>query len=149
MKYSKSEKTGGKWVDKEEIQNGQKVTIVSETRPVASEKFVNERTGAPVIQNICKVQLEGETEPVNMSLTKPTIEALVDVYGEDSIQWQGHPLTVHKSKAPKGWSVQLVPVGYELGYDGDYVVIKKSTSGRAGIAYTAPTPAQEHPFGEF
>jgi hypothetical protein len=129
-KYSKSSTVGGKWAKAAEIENGTTAKIVSETVPQASS-FTN-KDGSPKTQDVCKVQFVGVDEPLNVSLNRATINALVDAFGEDSIKWQGHTLSVETEKMRVAGKVvhalYLIPKGYariddENGYA---LIIKKS-----------------------
>jgi hypothetical protein len=85
---------------------------------------------------VAKVRFEGVTEPLNVSLNRCTINALVDAFGEDSTDWQGHTLTVETEKVRVAGkavtALYLLPEGYiktddENGYA---IIIKKSTEGQ-------------------
>jgi len=55
---------------------------------------------SPMTQDVCKVQIDGYDEPLKVTLNRATINGLVDAFGRDSKDWQGHPLTVEIDKLP-------------------------------------------------
>lgn len=127
--YNKSAIVQGKWVKGSEVKDGARCKLVSETVPRQSQ-FQDPKTGNLKIQDVSKVMFFGDSEPMNISLNRATIDALVDAFGEDSAKWQGHVLTAHTEKVVVGGkrvtAVYLVPDGYEVGEDlGGYVQIKK------------------------
>lgn len=140
MQYTKKAITTGAWVDKKVLVNGSRAKIVSETKPVAS-KFTDDAGNAQT-QDVCKVHFEGQKEPVNVGLNRATIDGLVDAFGDDSNNWQGHYLTVETEKMRVGGraviALYLIPEGYvkvddENGYA---TILKKPTE---SVATTPPT----------
>lgn len=128
MKYQKQSSVFGSWVKREDLKSGTACKIVSETVPQASN-FKN-KDGSPQTQDVCKVRFDGQDESVNVSLNKPTISALVDAFGDESIEWQNKPLTVETEKMKvAGKSVialYLIPQGYEkIDDDNGYTIIVK------------------------
>jgi hypothetical protein len=127
--YEKKEFTTGKWANKAEIYEKriQFATIVSETNPEASTTFTNE-DGTPKMRDVCKVLFREEDEAVKVELNRATINALVDAFGKDSKDWQGHDLAVEIDKLPgKKFPLYLIPVGYKRIEDenGYSVIVKK------------------------
>jgi len=125
MKYQ-IVKSAGAWVDKASLKNGTRAKIISETRNEPS-KFLN-TDGSPKMQDNCKVQFEGATEAVNISLNRATLNALVEAYGEDSLNWMNKTLTVEVEKmrvAGKAViALYLIPKGFKKIDDADgYAVI--------------------------
>lgn len=119
---------GGAWVKAAEVKSGSKAKIVSETISQPST-FLN-KDGSPKTQDVAKLRIEGVSEPLNVSLNRATINALVDAFGEDSVGWQGHTLTIETEKVRvAGKSVTalyLVPEGYVKTDDANgYAVIAK------------------------
>src|SRR3990167_516599 len=94
--YKKQSTVFGKWVKAGELANIKKAKIVSETTPQPSQ-FMN-KDGSVKNQDVCRVQFEGMPEAVNVSLNRATINGLVDAFGEDSKDWQGHTLAVETEK---------------------------------------------------
>lgn len=125
--YEKKSGIGGKWANKAELKekgvSGAK--IVSETNPYPST--FKDQKGNPQTQDVCKIQFDGEPEAVNASLNGATIDALVDAFGKDSKDWQGHELAVEIDKLPgKKFPLYLIPEGYErIEDDNGYSVIVK------------------------
>ena len=75
-----------------------------------------------------QVQFPGYDEPLKISLNRATINALVDAYGTDSKEWQGHTLGVEIDKLPgKKFPLYLIPDGYKRIEDenGYSVIVKK------------------------
>lgn len=134
--YKKSGGLGGKWAKASELQNIRSAKIVSETAPQPSQ--FKDKNGNEKMQDVCKVQFRGVEEVLNVSLNRATIDALVDAYGEDSKNWQGHDLAVDVQNALVGgkWvhMLFLVPEGYERSIDANgYMVITKKEEERPQI----------------
>ncbi len=131
MKYQKTTTLGGAWVKAADVKAGSRAKIVSETNAQPSS-FTN-KDGSPKTQDVCKLRIEGMPEPLNCSLNRATINGLVDAFGEDSVAWQGHYLTVETEKVRvAGKSVvalYLIAEGYEKTDDanGYAVITKKGT----------------------
>lgn len=129
MKYQAFKKTSGAWINKSELVSGVKCIIVSETTNQPSN-FTN-KDGSPQTQDVCKVRIDGAKDVVNVNLNKPTIGALVDAFGDESIEWQNKPLTIETEKMKvAGKSVialYLIPQGYEKVDDenGYTIIVKK------------------------
>lgn len=127
-KYQKNVSLGGQWAKTAELVGIKRAKIVSETNPQPSQ-FLN-KDGSVKMQDVCKVQFEGMGEALNVSLNRATINGLVDAYGEDSANWQGHALSVETEKMRvAGKSVTalyLIPEGYEKKDDAEgYAMIVK------------------------
>lgn len=129
MEYKKTLGIVGKWLKGSEITSGTSGKLVSETNPTTSQ-FKN-KDGSVKMQDVAKIQLETGSEPLNISLNRVTINALIDAFGEDSAKWQGHKLTVETEKVRVAGkavtAVYLVPEGYvrkddENGYS---VIVKE------------------------
>lgn len=114
MRYQKSGGVSGAWAKSAELVSGSKCKIVSETSQSPSA-FTNE-DGSQKMQDVCKVKFEGQ-EPLNVSLNKTTINGLIEAFGEESSDWQGHDLIVQTEKirvaGKAATSLYLVPVGFE------------------------------------
>ena len=124
MRYQQTVNTGA-FAKKDELINGSSCKIVSETKPQSSS-FTN-KDGSPKTQDVCKVKFEGG-EAVNVSLNRTTINGLVQAFGEDSMKWQGHSLTVETEKmrvAGKAViALYLIPEGYKrIDDDNGYAII--------------------------
>ena len=126
MKYQ-AQTTSGAWIKADSL-TASSAKIVSETKPQPSS-FTN-KDGSPKTQDVCKVKFEGTEEAVNVSLNTATISGLVNAFGEDSVNWQGHNLSVETEKmrvAGKAvTALYLIPSEYErIDDDNGYAVIVK------------------------
>lgn len=136
--YSKSSGIQGGWVDKATVEDGVKVKIVSECVP--SESVYQ---GKVIKNNVAKVRFQGQTdEAKNININWPSINALVEAFGEDSKAWMGQVLTVRKERMLVGGkrvtALYFVPDGFELKEDaGGYLVIERV--GAAPAAASAPS----------
>ena len=113
MKYLKEMGVSGEWLKASELENGTKLEIVGETKSV-SGKFGD--------QDVCKVKTNGAADPKNARVNRTSLNALVDAFGEESIEWIGKKVTAQVEKAIVGGKrvhiLYLVPEGYAL-IDGD------------------------------
>ena len=135
--YQKSSSVSGSWADKRAIhEKGVKnAKIVSETRPEPS-MFKNEKTGEPQTQDVCKVRFAGIEGDFNLSLNRATLNGLIEAFGEDSQDWMNKVLTVNVLEGSKGFSVYLIPEGFErVRDDNNYVVITK-IGGQSNVSQT-------------
>ena len=132
MKYDKPQSVSGAWVKGSEIQSGARCKLMSAAERMPSQ-FKDEKTGETKFQDVAKVLFSGDTETKNISLNRATISALIDAYGDESENWQGHILTCETEKMRVGGraviAVYLVPEGYERVDDenGYTVIVKKGT----------------------
>lgn len=114
MKYQKSSTVTGAWAKGADLKSGITAKIVSEASPQPSQ-FLDAK-GNPKTQDVAKVRFEGVADPLNVSLNRATINGLVDAFGDDSKNWQGHPLRVETEKVRQagrsGYSIYLIPAGY-------------------------------------
>ena len=113
--YQENTKLSGKWAKASELVNGKTAIIISETNPTPSS-FTN-KDGSPKFQDVCRVQFYGFPEPLNVSLNRATINALVNAFGSDSKGWMNKTLTIETEKvrvAGKGvTALYLIPAGYK------------------------------------
>lgn len=126
MKYQSQSTISGGWVDKSTLTNGQKAKIVSEAQPVPSS--FKDSKGNSQTQDVAKVQFEGAKESVNCNLNKPTVQALISAFGEDSKDWMGHYLTVEMEKVRVAGkavtALYLLPEGFiKTDDDAGYAVV--------------------------
>ena len=123
--YKKQTFTGGKWAIKSELYEKKvtKAKIVSETN--AEPSWFKSDKGEVQEQDVCKVQFEGDSEALKVSLNRATINGLVEAFGEDSARWQGHTLALEIDKLPgKKYPLYLIPEGFErVEDDNGYSVI--------------------------
>lgn len=127
MKYQ-IQNQGGAWVKKDEIVNGTKAKIVSETKPIQSN-FID-KNGNPVTQDVAKIRIEGDNEVYNVNINRATLHGLISAFGEDSINWQNKPLTIETEKMRVSGklvtALYLIPDGYKKIDDEEgYAVIMK------------------------
>jgi len=118
-KFTKQSSTGGAWIKPAEIEQGARAKLVSEATPVEGQFGT---------QTVAKIRVEGMGEAVNINLNKPTVNALVDAFGEESKDWCNQPLTIQTEKmmvsGRRVTAVYLIPKGYKLDEDeGGYLVI--------------------------
>lgn len=130
MKYAPQSSITGGWVDKATLTSGMKAKIVSEAKPVPSA-FKDDK-GNPQEQNVAKVHFQGQSEPVNVNLNRTTINGLISAFGEDSVNWQGHHLTIEVEKTRVGGravtALYFIPEGYEKVDDEEgFAVIQKKS----------------------
>jgi hypothetical protein len=124
--YKKTSGVSGAWVKAKDIESGIKCKLVSETEP--SESVWEGKT---IKNNVAKIRFQGqEGEAMNVNVNKPSINALVDAFGEDSKLWIGKVLTAHTEKMLVGGkrvvALYLIPDGFAIGEDeGGYLVITR------------------------
>lgn len=130
MEYSKS--IGGAWLDTKTLAKGSKVKIINET--VKQDSQFKDKEGNAKVENVAKVQIEGEANPVNMRLNWTTIYGLIDAFGKESKSWIGQPLTAEKVRALVGDTMRdiiyLVPEGFELGENEESKLVIKRVGGK-------------------
>ena len=128
MKYQKTSMTTGAWLKSSDVKSGTKARLVSETTPQPSQFL--DKEGKTKTQDVAKIRLEGQTEAFNVSINRASINALVDAYGDDSIKWQGNPLTLETEKVRVAGkavvALYIIPEGYQKTDDANgYAVIMK------------------------
>jgi len=128
MQYEPTSGLSGGWVKKNELKNGQKAKIKNEAVPRQSN--FKDDDGNPQMQDVCKVHFEGQKEPVNCNLNKPTINGLIKAFGKESKDWVDKVLTVEVEKVRIGGkaslALYLVPEGYKkVDDENGYAVILK------------------------
>lgn len=132
MKYDKPQSVSGAWVKCNEIQSGARCKLVSAAERMPSQ-FKDEKTGETKYQDVAKVLFSGDAETKNISLNRATISALIDAFGDESENWQGHVLRAETQKVRVGGravtALYLVPENYERIDDenGYTVIVKKGT----------------------
>ena len=135
-KYQRNSFTSGKWATKSELYDKgiKQAKIVSETNPEPSN-FPDSK-GNPQMQDVCKAQFEGMNEAMKVSLNRATINALVEAFGEDSKNWQGHNLGLEIDKLPgKKFPLYLIPDGFKrIEDDAGYSVIVKEDQESVQVA---------------
>ncbi len=119
MKFT-SNTTTGNWLDKKTLKTGDLLKITTE-----ATEIVNQQGG---MQIVAKCKVKGQVGESNVSINKPSKNALISAFGEDSVNWMDKPLTVHIEKTmiagKRGIALYLAPEGYEVGEDdAGYLII--------------------------
>lgn len=123
---TKSSGVAGKWTDKKVLKNGDIAKIKTEATEQPSQQGT--------MQWVCKLHVKGQPEPLNFAINKPSKNALIDAFGEDTLDWVDKPLTLAVERTiisgKRGISVSLIPEGFEMTEDANnYVVISKIGGG--------------------
>jgi hypothetical protein len=123
--YTKQTSVGGAFVKASEVVSGTKCKLITETNPTESIW-----EGKTIKNNVAKIRFQNDQEEKNVNVNRPTINALVDAFGEDSNNWIGKVLTAHTEKMVVGGkrvtALYLIPEGYKLTEDmNGYIVIEK------------------------
>ena len=121
MRYIKRSGVQGAWVKGSEVVSGTKAKLVSETIPQESEYGM---------QDVAKVRIQGDAETKNVRINSPTLNALIESFGDDSKDWINKILTIQTEKMNVGGrrvtALYLIPEGFEIGEDaGGYIVITR------------------------
>lgn len=118
-KYSKSVSISGNWIKGSDVMSGTRAKILTETKPV--ESSFQDKEGKNKTQDVCKVKFEGKEGEFNISLNRATRDALIDAFGDDSVNWIGKVLTATTEKMVVGGkrvtALYLVPEGFVLTED--------------------------------
>lgn len=131
MKATKSSSVGGKWYDKSILKTGELAKIKTEAMETP-----NQMGGT---QWVAKIAIKGHPEPLNMAINKPSKNALIDAYGEETTDWIDKVLTLHVEKTvvsgKRGFAVYLLPENYVLTEDaGGFIVIQPKLAPPTTIA---------------
>ena len=151
-KYQRTMMTSGAWLKAAELKSGTRAKIVSETKSQPSQ-FLN-KDGSPKTQDVCKIQIEGAKEPMNVSLNRATINGLIDAFGDDSLKWQGNYLTVETERVRVAGktvvALYLIPQGFKKADDqnGYAMIIKadNNTSENSIAEEPLEEDLQDNPF---
>jgi hypothetical protein len=124
---TKSSGVAGKWLDKKSLKTGDIAKIKTEATEQPSQQGGT--------QWVAKLHVKGQTEPLNFAINKPSKNALIDAFGEDTLKWIDIPLTLTVEKTiisgKRGIGVYLIPEGFEMTEDaGAYIVITKKGAER-------------------
>ena len=143
MKFSMNATTGT-WLDKKILKTGDVIKLTTEAKEVPSQQ------GGTQIVVKCKVKDKPELGETNISINKPSKNALISAYGDDSINWIGKILTVSIEKTliagKRGIAMYLIPEGYQIGEDeGGYLVITNPTIPETVIPKTDEIETVEYP----
>lgn len=130
MKIEKSSGVGGTWLPKKDLENGQALKLTTEAQ------YVEGQNGKQLVAK-CKVKgMDGE---FNLAINTPTKNALIEAFGDDSVNWVGKLLTVAVESGifagKRGIMLNLVPEGYVLAEDAaGYITIRAKVAPPASIA---------------
>lgn len=119
----------GMFVDKKSLKEGELVKLVNEAHEEEG-KF-----GSQIVANIKIKSRDGEPK---FAINPPTVNALIEAFGEDSMAWCNKVLTIHiekvRSAGRKGLSVYLIPENYDFWDDekGYLVIGKKAEKPQEG-----------------
>lgn len=121
-KVTKSSGVGGKWLDKASLKTGDVAKIKTEATEEPSQ------LGGT--QLVAKLHVKGHTEPANIAINKPSKNALIDAFGDDTKNWVDKLLTINVERTiisgKRGYALYLVPEGFEVGEDsGGYIVVSR------------------------
>lgn len=133
----------GKWLDKKEVENGDKVKIVSE-----ATQQVNPQGG---FQLVAKVSVKSKTtEPVNVSINGPSKNALIDAFGEDSQMWVNKVVTAAIEKVvvggKRGIALYLIPDGMVLKESDDGFLYIGHPESESGTVKDIKEPGKRVPY---
>lgn len=122
MIVQESSGVGGKWLDKKTIPAGSVGKIKTEATEQPSQQ------GG--LQLVAKLLVKGSQEPLNVAISKPSKNALIQAFGNDTVNWIDKLLTLHTEKVvvsgKRGVALYLVPEGFEVTEDtGGFIVIKR------------------------
>lgn len=101
--------SGGSYLDKATLKEGDVAKLVTE--PVEEE-------GKFGMQVVASMRIRGDNgEAKKFALNAPTVNALIEAFGEDSKAWCNQLFTVHLEKVRaagrKGLSAYLIPEGFD------------------------------------
>lgn len=119
MKFTASTGSNGKWLDKKSLKNGDVIKLVTEAIEI---------DGLNGKQIVAKARVKGkEGEAENVSINKPSKNALIEAFGADSKEWVNKHLTVNVEKTnvggKRGIALYLIPEGYAVTEDGEGFII--------------------------
>jgi len=112
----------GSFIDKKVLKEG-------DLAKLATEAVEEEGKFGPQIVAKMKVKGRGEGK---FAINPPTVNALIEAYGQESANWCDKVLTIHiekvRSAGRQGLSVYLIPEGFDFWDDEKgYLVIGKKT----------------------
>lgn len=95
------------WLSAKNCENGDKIKLLDEGQWKESTKFTYD-DGNPVRQLVFKVEHNGEEK--QLSIIKPSKTALIEAYGDDTVEWVGKECKVNLALNTKGGkSIVLEP----------------------------------------
>lgn len=122
MIVQESSSVVGKWIDKKMLKSGDIAKIKSEATEQPSQQGGT--------QLVAKLLIKGQIDPANVAINKPSKNALIKAFGNDTKDWMDKELTLQVETAivsgKRGIALYMIPNGYELKEDaGGYLVIVK------------------------
>lgn len=122
MKATKSSAVQGKWFDKKSLKTGDLAKLKSEATEEPSQM------GG--MQWVAKLAVKGHTEAANIAINKPSKNALIEAFGEETRDWVDKVLTLHVETAivsgKRGVALYLIPEGFAVREDeGGYLVVER------------------------
>src|ERR1035437_6543805 len=83
--------TNGSWLDKKTLKTGDVIKLTTEAKEVPNQQGGN--------QVVAKCKVKGvQGDDLNISINKPSKNALIVAFGEDSSNWIDKPLTTSVEK---------------------------------------------------
>lgn len=118
-KFTKNSNVGGAWLDKKTLKNGDVAKLLTEAIEVEGQNGK---------QIVAKIKIKGNNEEFNVAINKPSKNALIEAFGEDSKDWVGKILGIQTEKGifagKRGIALYLIPDGFEVIEDSNgYIVI--------------------------
>ena|SRR3990167_544643 len=122
MKVTKSSGVQGKWLNKKVVKTGDIAKIKTEA--------TEEPSPLGGTQLVARLHVKDQAEPANIAINKPSKNALIDAFGDDTANWIDKLLTLHVETAiisgKRGVAMYLVPEGFEVKEDsGGYLVVTR------------------------
>lgn len=123
MKFTNPANTaGGQWIDKKELKNGDVIKLVTEAKEFEGQKGK---------QVVAKARLKGSDEEAkNVGINRQSMSALIEAFGEDSVNWMNQLLTLNVEKTviagKRSIILYLIPEGFEVTEDsGGYLQVTR------------------------
>ena len=149
MRLQKRTQIEGEWLKAKQLSNGMtiRLTDAAFTHP---SQYVNDN-GSPKMQVVahCSVfsaeGVEAKTKsPLIVRINAPSVEGLIEAFGEETAEWINEPLTVQLEKTTVGGkrstALYLIPEGFELTEDAsDYMHVTRI--GETPVAAAPPDEA--------
>jgi hypothetical protein len=102
---------GAVWLSAKNCQSGDVIEIMDEGQWIDSTRFTYD-DGNPVRQLVFKVKHNGEEK--KLTLIKPSRQAMIEAFGDDTIEWVGKQAIIELALNTQGGkSIMLKPIGTE------------------------------------
>ena len=100
------------WLSAKNCESGDEITILNEGEWKESQKFTYD-DGSPVKQLVFKINHKGEEK--QLTFIKPSRIALVEAFGDDTLEWVGRKATIQLALNTQGGkSIILEPITESL-----------------------------------